>query len=104
MIDAPTAWSTCRPPNGNARVPSDLEGEESTRHLTTSEFAELFPVHCASWEREPGQSDGDFVQSYRPRDWWLTRASGPSYQVLLRLSMWSASSLRKPQGLAWTSR
>lgn len=44
----------------------------STRHLTCSEFAELFPVHCATWEREPGQSDGDFVQRYRPWDWWVT--------------------------------
>ncbi|MBX3192696.1 MAG: hypothetical protein KF819_37275 [Labilithrix sp.] len=44
----------------------------SGRNLTCSEFAELFPVHCATWERERGQSDGDLVQSYRPWDWWLT--------------------------------
>lgn len=44
----------------------------SQRHLTCSEFAELFPVTSATWEREPGQSDGAFVQSYRPWNWWLT--------------------------------
>ena len=44
----------------------------SGRHLTNSEFAELFPITCATWERAPGQSDGDFVQAYRPWDWWLT--------------------------------
>lgn len=42
------------------------------RHLDPSEFAELFPVHSATWEREPGQSDGEFVQTYRPWDWWAT--------------------------------
>lgn len=52
--------------------PTTKARRTSTRHLTTTEFAELFPVHCASWEREPGQSAGDFVQSYREWDWWLT--------------------------------
>jgi hypothetical protein len=44
----------------------------SGRDLTHSEFTELFPISNGLFEREPGESDGDFVQRYRPWDWWMT--------------------------------
>ena len=44
----------------------------SGRNLSNSEFAELLPITGATWEREPGQSEGDFVQMHRPWNWWLT--------------------------------
>ena len=54
-------------------IPAAVEAQRvSGRNLSNSECAELFPITSATWEREPGQSDGDFVQTHRPWDWWLT--------------------------------
>ena len=56
-----------------ATIPEAVEAQRvSGRNLSNSECAELFPISSATWEREPGQSDGDFVQTHRPWDWWLT--------------------------------
>lgn len=57
---------------GKKPVKATAKTRASLRTMTASEFAELFPVHSATWERLPGQSDGDLVQSYRPWDWWIT--------------------------------
>lgn len=73
MKDVATRVRRVEPRSGSEHVSASRKAvRTSGRHLTSSEFAELFPVHCASWERAPGQSEGEFVQTYRPWDWWLT--------------------------------